>query len=147
MSRGYGRVERVILEVLAESPLQGVATWQLAEKVERRKTGAGQATPSTRASVWRALASLRSKGAICETWRINGRSKRWVLSKTPANTATAPARSDTPQSRQREKLVRTLGMMGSSHQAERETAARTAEKLRTKLGLTWDDLIKDLSGG
>lgn len=41
----------------------------------------------------------------------------------------------------RETLVKALGMLGSEHAGERASAAMVVEKLRAKLGLTWDHLI------
>jgi pyruvate/2-oxoglutarate dehydrogenase complex dihydrolipoamide acyltransferase (E2) component len=41
----------------------------------------------------------------------------------------------------RERLVKTLGMLGSDHAGERDNAARQAERLRRQLGMSWDDLI------
>jgi hypothetical protein len=38
-------------------------------------------------------------------------------------------------------LVKALGMLGSEYDAEVLIAARKAEEMRKKLGLTWDDLI------
>ena len=45
------------------------------------------------------------------------------------------------QSGPRELLVKALGMLGSDHDGERANAARFAEKQRTQLGMTWDELI------
>jgi hypothetical protein len=41
----------------------------------------------------------------------------------------------------RTTLVRVLGMLGSSNDNEVLTAARKAEDIRQRLGLTWDDLV------
>ena len=41
----------------------------------------------------------------------------------------------------RELLVKTLGMLASDQAAERDSAARFAERFRAKLGVTWDELI------
>jgi transposase len=41
----------------------------------------------------------------------------------------------------RTTLVRVLGMLGSSNDHEVLVAARKAEEIRSRLGLTWDDLI------
>jgi hypothetical protein len=38
-------------------------------------------------------------------------------------------------------LVKTLGMLGSEHAGERANAAKKAEELRAKLGMTWEELI------
>jgi hypothetical protein len=41
----------------------------------------------------------------------------------------------------RKRLVRVLGMLGSDHEGERDTAGQQAETLRCKLNATWDQLI------
>ena len=43
--------------------------------------------------------------------------------------------------RQRERLVKLLGMLGSHHAGERANAAQLVEQHRAVLGLTWDELI------
>jgi hypothetical protein len=47
----------------------------------------------------------------------------------------------TIHSRPRELLVKALGMLGSDQVGERASAALIVEKQRTKLGMTWDELI------
>ena len=42
---------------------------------------------------------------------------------------------------ERELLVKALGMLGSDHVGERESAALVVEKQRAKLGMTWEELI------
>jgi hypothetical protein len=42
---------------------------------------------------------------------------------------------------QRERLVKTLGMLGSDNAGQRDVAALAAERQRAKLGMTWGDLI------
>ena len=41
----------------------------------------------------------------------------------------------------RQRLARVCGLLGSEHDGEALAAARQAEKLRKKLGLTWDELL------
>jgi hypothetical protein len=41
----------------------------------------------------------------------------------------------------RDRLAKLLGMLGSNHDNEVLNAARAAENLRRKLGLTWDELL------
>jgi len=43
----------------------------------------------------------------------------------------------------RETLVKALGMLGSEHDGEVLAAARMVEKVRRKLGVTWDQIIVD----
>ena len=47
----------------------------------------------------------------------------------------------TVNSSARDLLVKALGMLGSDQVGERAAAALIAEKQRTKLGMTWDDLV------
>jgi len=49
-------------------------------------------------------------------------------------------------SRFRGLLVKALGMLGSDHVGERDNAARTAEGIRIKLGMTWDELVVPANG-
>ena len=41
----------------------------------------------------------------------------------------------------RQRLARVCGLLGSEHDGEVLAAARQAEKIRKKLGLTWDELL------
>jgi hypothetical protein len=41
----------------------------------------------------------------------------------------------------RSRLVAILGMLGSEHQGERDSAALQAEAFRKKHGLTWEELL------
>ena len=45
----------------------------------------------------------------------------------------------------RDTLVKALGMMGSEHDGEALNAARKAEQLRRKLGVTWEQLVIEAS--
>jgi hypothetical protein len=45
-----------------------------------------------------------------------------------------------------ERLVKLLGMLGSSHDGERAAAARKADALVREHGLVWSDVISGLSG-
>ena len=42
---------------------------------------------------------------------------------------------------ERQRLLRILGMLGSSFAGERDNAARHAEAIRVRHGLTWEDLL------
>ena len=42
---------------------------------------------------------------------------------------------------ERQRMAAILGMLGSAHAGERDAAARQAEALRRKLGLTWADVL------
>jgi hypothetical protein len=41
----------------------------------------------------------------------------------------------------RQRLARVCGLLGSEHDGEALAAARQAEKLRKKLGVTWEELL------
>jgi hypothetical protein len=41
----------------------------------------------------------------------------------------------------RNKLIKVLGMLGSSHDGERANAALQAERIRKEAGLTWSDIL------
>jgi hypothetical protein len=41
----------------------------------------------------------------------------------------------------RERLAKTLGMLGSAHDGEIVAAARQAERLRRQAGLTWAEIV------
>lgn len=43
----------------------------------------------------------------------------------------------------RTRLIAILGMLGSSSAGERNNAAAQAERLRQRLGTTWEDLLAD----
>jgi hypothetical protein len=47
---------------------------------------------------------------------------------------------------ERQRLLRILGMLGSSFAGERDNAARHAEAIRVRHGLTWEDLLALKSG-
>jgi hypothetical protein len=40
-----------------------------------------------------------------------------------------------------QRLARVCGLLGSDHDGEALAAARQAEKIRKKLGLTWEELL------
>lgn len=46
---------------------------------------------------------------------------------------------------ERDKLVRVLGMLGSTHDGERAAAGRLATKLLKTAGRTWDEVVIDNS--
>jgi hypothetical protein len=47
----------------------------------------------------------------------------------------------------RRKLAAALSMLGSDYPAERDMAAQTVEALRRKLGMGWDDMLRQRLGG
>lgn len=44
---------------------------------------------------------------------------------------------------ERARLAAILGMLGSAHDGERLAAARQAEAMRRKLGLSWDEVLRE----
>lgn len=86
-------------------------------------------------------ARAEAKKAEADAAKARANAERW---KTRAKTQTSPSRdaiAANVERDDRERLVKLLGLMGSDHDGECLNAARKAEKLRKKLGLTWDDLI------
>jgi hypothetical protein len=41
----------------------------------------------------------------------------------------------------RDKLIKVLGLLGSSHDGERANAAQQAERIRKEAGLSWGDIV------
>jgi flagellar biosynthesis GTPase FlhF len=139
-------------------------------KVSRRRAKAGQATDhkkekadqsdTRRDQAQAAAARARAETAKAEAARSEAEALRAKAdaAKAEADARTAKAKAEARRSRRsfrresreqkkpipsgpRELLVKTLGMLGSDQSGERDNVVRAAERLRTKLGLTWDQLI------
>jgi hypothetical protein len=123
MSRGLGRVERRILSLDWFYDSAAAITRMVAES-DAPSAAAG-------ASVRRALHGLQRKGLVFQMTR-----RQWV--QTPP-TVSEKASKPIDQA-DREKLVKILGMMGSDHDGEALNAARQAEQIRRRLGLTWEQI-------
>lgn len=90
-----------------------------------------------------ARARAEAKQATDEAIRAKAEADRERLRSDRADpshsTATAPRHP--LDRRQRDLLVKALGMLGSDQVGERAAAALIAEKQRSKLGMTWDELV------
>ena len=149
MSRGFGSIERAIIELLDLDLRLGVAT---GPEIARSITGEADA-PSVR----RALKRLESKGIIVPLPNREGRLVLWVL--------TATAKDEVKRQRRRERdragrakrkrqdqhrrvpahdtarLEQLLGMLGSAHEGEILNAARLVERERQRLDKTWREIL------
>jgi hypothetical protein len=150
MSRGMGRVERRVLDILVAS--DAIAP----SKVLWWVAGGTKASPALSASVHRALASLARKGLAV---RIDGKgwmhAEKWrreeaARQETDKREAEAAARREEAEREQRNRvhlppppgrLAKVLAMLGAEHDGEVLAAARHAERMRRDLGVTWEELI------
>ena len=151
-----GRVERAILDILTEGARYG-ERWQLVSSLTYRVFDISYGTPLPEArdrSVRRALRRMIARGVVKTLeigkgrgFRGNGGfyyglvngpkpAKRRRHKLSPAQEAAKLVAKD------RQMFVKSLGMLGSEHAGERDNAAVTAERLRRKLGLGWNDLLR-----
>jgi transposase len=90
-----------------------------------------------------AMAKAEAKRATDEAIRAKAEADRERLRSDRADpshsTATAPRHP--LDRRQRDLLVKALSMLGSDQVGKRAAAALIAEKQRSKLGMTWDELV------
>jgi hypothetical protein len=112
VSRGFGRIERGIIDVLREA--QALPTWYIAWKIAGPFA---QLCPSICASVRRALRRLAAKGVVEHL-----PDREWALA---AKAARTEDRKDHRQKREGEIF----------------NAARSAEVERHKTGKTWEELF------
>lgn len=161
MSRGLGRVERRVLDILAGAagplPALAIAGWVL--------PGALRPTPAIEASVRRSLKTLARKGLVNRAggeWihpDVERRADRERAHAARKAEEAARGEEDAAQQRSaaeaeelararradpaaaRAVLVKTLGMLGSGHAGEVVNAARLADLIRQQLGMSWDELI------
>ena len=134
MSRGFGAIQRAVLDVLSDELILAHSTIDLAQAINH-----GVRSRSMIASVHRAMRTLESVGKVV---RIDG---KWVLA-----TRQREARSNNrrkqhepvkPQNERLKLLSKILGMLGSSEDGEVLAAARKAEGKRVELGLSWEMII------
>jgi len=115
-------------------------------------------------AVRRALRSLVAKGLAKQTYRgAKKHSAEWIPAGPPTKKERREAGRQKREERKRSQerlneifdqmfqrkgndaeratLAKILGMLGSDHQGEREQAAVQAERLRKKLGITWQELL------
>jgi hypothetical protein len=134
MSRGFGAIQRAILDALSDKLIITLSTLDLAHVVN-----GGVRSRSMIASVHRALRTLEAVGKVV---RIDG---RWALASRQREARSYKHRrpeSPAQQKNENLKLIsKILGMLGSSQDGEVLAAARKAETKRVELGLSWDDII------
>jgi DNA-binding MarR family transcriptional regulator len=158
MSRGHGRAQRLILERLTDR-------WNFASARTIAESFPSKGIPVAPAmieTVRRALRALEREGLVCIYQPgASGTTKLWSLTATQRKRAerersqrkarerkskrddeilkAMPVRKPQPQ---RDMLVKILGMLGSDQDGEALSAARKAETLRVKLGLSWDAIVR-----
>lgn len=157
MSRGLGRVERRIVELIAG------ADRLTATKIAWWVSGQAAPTPALTVSVRRALATLARKGLLVRDgreWmsaavaRRAEEQRQREAERAAREKAEQEPRASAEEPRQRtplggattpgagiDRLVKVLSMLGSDHDGEVLAAARQAEALRRRLGIGWDMLI------
>ena len=160
MSRGLGRIEQFIVEILDYELALGVAS---GPEIARTITGGADA-PAVR----RALKRLEAKGIIVPLPKREGRAILWVLTGTAKAEAKRQRRREGARTRRagqkrkgrqksddarmagqrlrdrkRETIRREqlLGMLGSAHEGEILNAARLVEKERHRMGKTWAEIL------
>ncbi|GEC17238.1 hypothetical protein [Nitrobacter winogradskyi] len=135
MSRGFGAIQRAVLDALSDKLIITLSTLDLAHIVN-----GGVRSRSMIASVHRALRTLEAVGKVV---RLDG---RWALASRQREARSYRYRkqpeSPLQQRNERLKLIsKILGMLGSSQDGEVLAAAKRAEAKRVELGLSWDDII------
>lgn len=135
MSRGFGAIQRAVLDALSDKLIVTLSTLDLAHIVN-----GGVRSRSMIASVHRALRTLEAVGKVV---RLDG---RWALASRQREARSYRYRqhpeSPVQQRNERLKLIsKILGMLGSSQDGEVLAAAKRAEAKRVELGLSWDDII------
>ncbi|ABA05231.1 hypothetical protein Nwi_1972 [Nitrobacter winogradskyi Nb-255] len=135
MSRGFGAIQRAVLDALSDKLIITLSTLDLAHIVN-----GGVRSRSMIASVHRALRTLEAAGKVV---RLDG---RWALASRQREARSYRYRqqpeSPVQQRNERLKLIsKILGMLGSSQDGEVLAAAKRAEAKRVELGLSWDDII------
>ena len=122
-----------------QSPEQKRATTS-----EQAQAAAERARADTaKAEAAKAKAEARKAKAEAEAAKANARTAR-AKEKAKAYSffrGTFGGNTAKIHCRQRELLVKSLGMLGSDHPGERANAAVVVEKQRTQIGMTWDELI------
>lgn len=134
MSRGFGAIQRAVLDALSAELILTLSTIDLALVLNH-----GVRSRSIIASVHRALRTLESVGKVV---RIEG---KWVLATRQREARSHNRRKHhaavAPQNERLRLLSKILGMLGSSEDGEVLAAARKAEAKRLELGLSWEAII------
>jgi hypothetical protein len=168
MSRGLGKIERAVIEVLTPDKDRGLKGVEDAMPVDAILTFIGEFLPGevtdTRVvSIRRALRSLEDKG-IARRVPWGGKSC-WCLTATLARRAKRARERYRQEESQRaneeaarrlkdwlnsqpvqktkyDRLAKLLGMLGSAHAGERDNAAQQIEAERKRLGLSWTEILR-----
>ena len=159
MSRGLGRVELRILEILAGS--ERLRPAQIAFEI----AGRTEPTVALAASVRRALTGLRKKGRLvsvmgdwmlAETWQWRREQRERGDELARRRETQEPSEERAVDERTREdgefdnqidyrvegrRLSKILALLGSPHEGEVLNAARHAEQIRRRLRLSWEEMI------
>ena len=134
MSRGFGAIQRAVLDALSAEQMLALSTIDLALVLNQ-----GVRSRSIIASVHRALRTLESVGKVV---RVEG---KWVLATRQREARSynrrKPHAPAAPQNGRLKLLSKILGMLGSSEDGEVLAAARKAEEKRVELGLSWEAII------
>jgi hypothetical protein len=134
MSRGFGAIQRAVLDALSAEQILALSTIDLALVLNQ-----GVRSRSIIASVHRALRTLESVGKVV---RVEG---KWVLATRQREARNHYRRKQhppvAPQNERLRLLSKILGMLGSSEDGEVLAAARKAEAKRVELGLSWEAII------
>lgn len=152
MPRGLGAIERAILEIVADKRLwsgfAGVPTRTIQNEIALRR-GLESITPALEASVRRACKSLERKGLIAGIQ--SGRMIDWSPAAPDDFAGTfgdgmnefIGASENSPEiaTKDRQRLIKLLGMLGSDSDNERANAGLMIDKELKRLGLTWEALI------
>jgi hypothetical protein len=134
MSRGFGAIQRAVLDALSDNLIITLSTIDLAHVINQCVR-----SKSVIASVHRALRILEAIGKVV---RVEG---KWVLATRQREARSFNRRKrhgPVPHQNERSKLLsKILGMLGSSEDGEVLAAARKAEAKRVELGLSWEMII------
>ena len=160
-SRGHGRTQRMILERLTDR-------WSFSSAriiaVSFTPPGA-PVSPATIEAVRRALRALERESLVCiYEPGASGTTKLWTLTEAQRKRAERERAREKARERkakrdeedylkfssiremepqpERDLLIKILGMLSSNHGGEVLSAARKAEELRAKLGLSWDQIVR-----
>lgn len=110
------------------------------QSAEKNVQGDGERARAKDTKDKMAEAKAEARKAKAEAEKARADAEKWKK-KAKAAAAQGPASVPNFEPEDRDRLVKLLGMLGSDQDGECVNAAHKAEKLRKKIGLTWDDLI------
>ena len=165
MSRGPGRIEQACLHSFDIRKPEWLTTKSITIEVEIIL--GREDSPALASSIRRALAALRRKGALQSRKDLDG-VVMWTIAAEERKRQQRRQRRAERERRERvreeqerleqklsegfmkrrdkqeqqlARLAKALGMLGSEHDGEVLSAARTAERERLNLGKTWPELL------